>query len=103
MLILAIAKREYSHVVVTLMFYSFICILPTIISGALVEIKGPTRDFRKSVMVTSWYTMITSLFLNIFIIAYVLLYEVCDEAKRTTRCKTDLTEVVAAVSVLMLI
>jgi len=67
------------------------------------ELKGPIRVLRKTTMITAWYEASTSLFLNIFIIGYIILFVNCVGSEHTPDCKSGLGGKLGAVLILMII
>lgn len=68
----------------------------------MLESKGPTRLHRKITMVAGWYAVSASIFLNIFIVGYVILFANCDGTEQTAEdCKSGLGSKIGAVLILM--
>ena len=101
LLILSIFRRAYPEVVLTLLIYAFVVFCPGVVVSTILELKGASRFNRKAVMVCAWYAVNASLFLNIFIIGYVLLYVHCAGEKYKTDCKSGLGSKIGAVLILM--
>ncbi len=53
-------------------------------------------------MITSWYIVSSSLFLSLFIIGYIILFENCNDDKSDTDCKSGLGGKVGACLILMI-
>lgn len=77
-LFIAIGKHSHTEAVLTLIIYSFIVFLPAAILVFVQEFKGPIRILRKALMIASWYSLSASVFLNIVILGFVILYVSCD-------------------------
>ena len=102
LLILAICKHGHSEAVWTQLFYAFFVFLPGVAAVALLELKGRTLLNRRVVMITAWYTVAATLFINIFIIGYVILYVDCQGEKKYKKdCKDSLFDKIGAVIILM--
>jgi len=63
--------------------------MPGIVVAGVLEVKGASRAWRKCFMTTAWWTACAGLFINIFIVGYVILYASCLESSASSRqdCK----------------
>ena len=77
LLILAIVERNHSEAVLTLVLYAFIVYIPAIVYQFIFEFRADTRFLRKSIMVSAWYEVATSFFLDIFTLGYVIMFVNC--------------------------
>ena len=79
LLIYAIIKHRHREVVLTLLVYAFLVFLPGLIAAIFHEVKGDkVQILRKIVMFSAWYAFAAILFMNVFIIVYIMLFVKCD-------------------------
>ena len=79
LLSLAIGKRGNKTVVCVMLIYAFCIFLPGSVLFFVKEVYGPSKKLRMAIMLVAWYSFSASIFINLFILGYIILYINCSE------------------------
>ena len=79
LLALAITKRGTATVVIVMLIYAFCIFLPGAVLFFVKEVYGPSKKLRMAIMLAAWYSFSASIFINLFILGYIILYINCNQ------------------------